>query len=210
MLAYIVKNNKEAKLALLKLRKLGYENTNDLKGEISRESVYFTCGTEIRCYLLWEFKKCFPSCTPTTVTQNDESKKRNISVTLKQAREWYHGNNSTLKELALTVYTEKELGPTLDDIYSKVESSSIHLYIPSGEYNKFKVKAKLNMIAAYYNGDWKMEEGKTGYFLGKNLDGNTMIMKHSTIKREGITYFENREDAEKAMELLKDEIKYLI
>lgn len=209
MLAYIVKNNKEAKLALLELKKFGYENISALKGEISRKSVYFTHGTEIRCYNLEEFKKCFPSCALTTVTQNDENEKRNISITLEQARGWYHGNNSTLKELALTVYTEKELGLTLDDIYSKVESSSIHLYIPSGEYNKFKVKAKLNMIAAYYNGDWKMEEGKIGYFLDKNSDGNIVVMKYATVKYEGITYFKNIEDAKKAVELLKGEIEYL-
>lgn len=208
MLAYIVKNSKEAKSALLELKRFGYENINALKGKISSESVYFTHGTEIRCYSLEEFKKCFPSCAPTTVTQNDE--KRNISVTLEQAKEWYHGNNSTLKELALTVYTEKELGFTLDNVYSEVDNSSIHLYIPTGEYNKFRAKAKLNMIAAYFNEDWKMEEGKTGYFIGKLLGGSITVMKHSSAKYESIAYFKNRDDAEKAMKLLKDEIKYLI
>lgn len=66
------------------------------------------------------------------------------------------------------------------------------------------------MIAAYCNGDWEMKEGKTGYFLGKNLDGNIMVMKNSTVRYEGTTYFKIREDAKKAMELLKDEIKYLL
>lgn len=209
MLAYIVKNNKEAKLALSELKKFGYENKGNLIGSISDESVYFTQGTNIKCYNLEEFKKCFPSCALTTVTQNDENEKRNISITLEQAREWYRGNNSALKELALTVYTEEKLGLTLDDIYSKVESSSIHLYIPSGEYNKFKVKAKLNMIAAYFNEDWKMEEGKTGYFIGKLLGGSPTIIE-SYAKYESITYFKNRGDAKEAMKLLKDEIKYLI
>lgn len=209
MLAYIVKNNEEAKLALLELRKFGYENNDNLTGSISGESVYFTQGINIKCYNLEEFKKCFPSCAPTTITQNDKSEKRNISVTLKQAREWYHGNNSTLKELALTVYTEKELGFTIDDVYCKVQTEYIPVYIPSGESNKFKVKAKLSMIASYCNGDWKMEEGKVGYFIGKLSGGAITTMKHSSAKYEGITYFKKREDAERAMKLLEDEIKYL-
>lgn len=210
MLAYIVKNNKEAELALSELKKSGYENKDYLKGNISEECVYFTQGTCIKCYSLEKFKKYFPSCAPTTITQNDESEKRNISVTLKQAREWYHGNNSTLKELALTVYTEKELGLTLDDVYCKVKADYVPVCIPSGESDKFKVKAKLSMIAAYCNEDWEMKEGKIGYFLGNSLDGNIMIMKHATVKCEGVTYFKNREDVKKAMELLKDEIKYLL
>lgn len=210
MLAYIVKNNKEAKLALSELKKFGYQNVDNLIGSIPGESVYFTRGTDIKCYDLEKFKKCFPSCAPSIVTQNDKSEKRNISVTLEQAKEWYHGDNSTLKELALTVYTEKELGFTLDNVYSEVDNSSIHLYIPTGEYNKFRAKAKLNMIAAYFNEDWKMEEGKTGYFIGKLSGGSPTIMKHSSAKYESIAYFKNRDDAEKAMKLLKDEIKYLI
>lgn len=209
MLAYIVKNNKEAKLALLELKKSGYENNDNLTGSISGESVYFTQGINIKCYSLKEFKKCFPSCALTTVTQNDESKKRNISVTLEQAREWYHGNNSTLKELALTVYTEKELGFTVNAVYCKVTWRPESIYIPPVEANKFKVKARLSMIAAYCNEDWKMEEGKTGYFIGKLLGEAITIMKHSSAKYEGITYFKKREDAERAMKLLEDEIKYL-
>lgn len=210
MLAYIVKNNKEAKLALSELKKFGYRNIDNLTGSISDESVYFTQGTNIKCYNLERFKKCFPSCALTTVTQNDESKKRNISVTLEQAREWYHGNNSALKELALTVYTEKELGLAMNVIYCKVTGDYESIYIPPVEANKFRVKAKLSMIAAYCNEDWKMEEGKTGYFIGKLLGESPTIMKHSSAKYEGITYFKNREDAKKAMELLKDEIKYLL
>lgn len=205
MLAYIVKNDKEAKLALSELMKSGYQNVDNLKGSISGESVYFTQGINIKCYNLEEFKRFFPSCAPVTITQNG----RNISVTLKQAREWYNGNNSTLKELALTVYTEKELGFTIKDIYCKVERNCESIYIPLGESNKFRVKAELSMIAIYYNEDWKMEEGKIGYFLGKTLDGDIMIMKHATVKYEGVTYFKSREDAKKAMELLKADIKYL-
>lgn len=210
MIEYIVKNDREAKEAILQLEKMGYVNRNNLIGSVSCASVYFTEGTSIKYYNLEEFKKCFPSCAPTTVTQDDENEKRNISVTLEQAREWYHGDNSALKELALTVYTEEELGFTINDVYCKVSAHYLPLYVPSRETLRFKAKAKLEMIAAYCNGDWEMKEGKTGYFLGKNLDGNIMVMKNSTVRYEGTTYFKIREDAKKAMELLKDEIKYLL
>nr|DAG93722.1 MAG TPA: hypothetical protein [Crassvirales sp.] len=35
--------------------------------------------------------------------------KRNIKVTLEQAMEWYNSDNSTLRTLALSAYTEDEL-----------------------------------------------------------------------------------------------------
>lgn len=35
--------------------------------------------------------------------------KRNVEITLNKAKEWYNSNNSSLKELALQSFTEKEL-----------------------------------------------------------------------------------------------------
>lgn len=35
--------------------------------------------------------------------------KRNISISLEKAREWYEGRNITLKQLALEDYSEEEL-----------------------------------------------------------------------------------------------------
>lgn len=35
--------------------------------------------------------------------------KRNISISLEKAREWYEGRNITLKQLALEAYSEEEL-----------------------------------------------------------------------------------------------------
>lgn len=210
MLAYIIENNKEAKEALLQLKKMGYVNRDGLIGSVSGASVYFTEGTFIRCYTLKEFKKCFPSCVPTIITQNDENEKRNISITLEQAREWYHGDNSALKELALTAYTEEELGFTINDVYCKVSAHYLPLYVSSRETLRFKAKAKLEMIAAYCNGDWKREEGKTGYFIGRITGKDVTIMKHVSEKYEGVTYFKNMKDAERAMKLLEDEIKYLL
>lgn len=210
MLAYIVENDREAKKAILQLKKMGYVNRSNLTGSVSGTSVYFTEGTSIKCYNLESFKKYFPSCTPTPITQDDENEKRNISITLEQAREWYHGDNSALKKLALTAYTEEELGFTIDDVYCKVSTDYLPLYVPSRETLRFKAKAKLDMIAAYCNGDWKMKEDKIGYSLVKNREGNIIIRTHTHVIYEGVTYFKNMEDAKKAMKLLKDEIKYLL
>ena len=40
---------------------------------------------------------------------NNNVEKRNITVSLEEAREWYNGENQTLRKLALQAYTEKEL-----------------------------------------------------------------------------------------------------
>lgn len=48
--------------------------------------------------------------------------KRNISISLEKAREWYEGRNITLKQLALEAYSEEELKKktTYSDILDKL------------------------------------------------------------------------------------------
>lgn len=151
--------------------------------------------------------------------------KRNIKVTLEQAIEWYNSGNETLRTLALTVFTEEEL--TLN--FNYIKKSIIHIEctieLPCSS-KKYKALADLEMIAAYFNRDWKKTPSNTGYFLGqsnlkfsnnsradmiKGLESlkNIGIVEHNTVMYPGIVYFKEKGDLVKAVKIMGDKIKDL-
>ena len=159
--------------------------------------------------------------------------KRNITVSLEEARNWYNGKNQTLRRLALQAYTEKELSEPqnfkeiLDSF--KVKSLKLtlqmtHEDVPSimesvKEINKeLTLHMKLAFIAKYFNGTWKPEINQTKYFLTKTrhfynlpnsikLDNDYCVVTHEKVVYPGIVYFQKQEDVRKAYEMLKDELK---
>lgn len=142
---------------------------------------------------------------------------RNISITLKQAIEWYNSGNATLRTLALNAYTSDELELNYNLIESRSNLICGCFTIPVCEQKKFQVFAKLNIIAKYYNKNWKKTTCNTGYFLG-NFSGNGPIVEalngvgvyqHTTVQYAGVVYFKNQEDAIKAVKILGDEVKEL-
>lgn len=145
---------------------------------------------------------------------------RNISITLEQAREWYNSGNTTLYTLALNAYTESEL-VGYEYIKSCVNKDTVSLTIPHGDDSKVLTSSKLAIIAKYLNGSWKMDAGKTGYFIGKSSMGSLSVIapidptlgiavfSHKATQGAGIVYFKSAEDAKKAAKMLGDDIRYL-
>lgn len=143
-----------------------------------------------------------------------EHQPRNISITLEQAREWYFGDNETLKTLALSVYNESELYNSYDYICQHINTIFSTLLVPLRNKHIFTALAKLSTIAAYYNGAWIKTECNTGYFIGKSAIGvkavetsykDIYIFKHDNVKYPGIVYFKNKEDVIKALHILNKE-----
>lgn len=138
--------------------------------------------------------------------RNNMEEKRNISISLKEAREWYKGNNITLREIALKAYSEEELIGYYN-IARIVATGYFSAPTPKNCIDKLGVLNKLATLAEYYNNGWKMEAGKTGYFIGKsfmrnstviqqvNLTDGTAIYEHRTVQYAGIVYFKNAQDA---------------
>ena len=142
------------------------------------------------------------------------------AVPLSQAREWYKNGDSTLKKMALCVYTEDEL----EDIPSSFEeicerlnivAISHSLSMPFMNAEKFGPKLssqlKLMIVARYFNKCWKMRKGVHGYFIGmcSNINtpvfalGNSFgIFEHSTVVYPGVVYFKDLEDAKRAYKIL--------
>ena len=137
---------------------------------------------------------------------------RNISVTLEQAIEWYNSGNDTLRTLALSAYTEDELGPDYNSIDFKVDQICKCCYVPRDEGKKFEVLAKLATIAKFYNKDWKKTTCNTGYFIGNYNNGNSPaidIYTNNKTQYAGVIYFKNYKDAIQAVRILGDEVKEL-
>ena len=139
--------------------------------------------------------------------------KRNISISLEKAREWYEGRNITLKQLALEAYSEEELKKktTYSDVLDKLWRSdklvtdqiSISSITTSG-IEKIKVLSRLYTIAAYFNGDWVPSSGTNNYYIGKSIGTIEIVLCNSYIL-SSVPYFKNKEDAQKALEMLSSD-----
>lgn len=183
-------------------------------------------------YLLKELLPCETSVeTPSTRFNNNQTsnnmEKRNITVSLEEARNWYNSENQTLRKLALQAYTEKELNEpqSFKEVLKSLGIQSINVgmkvngkEVSSVEIgNELAIHIKLMFIAKYFNGTWKPEMNKK-YFLAKipssyvlpnsiKLDNGYYIGTHETVLYPGIVYFQKEEYVRKAYEMLKDELR---
>lgn len=169
--------------------------------------------------------------TPSTRFNNNQTsnmEKRNITISLEEAREWYNGENQILRKLALQAYTEKELSEpqTFRDVLKSlgIQSLNVGMKVNGKEVssveigNELAIHIKLMFIAKYFNGTWKPEMDKTKYFLGRTpysydvpnsakLDNGYYIGIHARVKCPGIVYFQKEEDVRKAYQMIKDELR---
>lgn len=166
---------------------------------------------------------------------NNNMEKRNIKVSLEEARKWYNGKDQTLRRLALRVYTENELTEpqTLKEVLEALGVHSLHLNMKLGGKDavstmklsqeiginigdELTLHMKLAFIAKYFNGTWEPDMNKTKYFLARThhsydlpnsirLDTNYCIGTHERVMYPGIVYFQKQEDVRKAYEMLKAE-----
>ena len=183
-------------------------------------------------YLLKELLPCETSVeTPSTRFNNNQTnnnvEKRNITVSLEEARNWYNGENQILRKLALQAYTEAELSEpqNFKEVLKSlgIQSINIGMKVNGKEVsnveigNELAIHIKLMFIAKYFNGTWKPEMDKTKYFLGRTpysydlpnsakLNNGYYIGIHERVMYPGIVYFLKQEDVRKAYEMLKDEL----
>lgn len=159
---------------------------------------------------------------------NNSMEKRNITVSLEEARNWYNGENQILRKLALQAYTETELSEpqNFKEVLKAfgIQSLNIGMKVNGKEVsnveigNELATHIRLMFIAKYFNGTWKPEINKTKYFLAKGpcsyvfpnnikLGNGYYIGTHETVVYPGIVYFQKEEYVRKAYEMLKDELR---
>ena len=162
---------------------------------------------------------------------NNNMEKRNITVSLEEARNWYNGKDQTLRKLALQAYTEKELSEpqNLKEVLEAlgIENLNLNMKVEGEVPNAVQVKEmsqkigseltlhmKLGFIARYFNGTWRPDMKQTKYFLARThhsydlpnsikLDNDYCIGTHERVMYPGIVYFQKQQDVRKAYEMLK-------
>ena len=194
-------------------------------------------GYILKELLPFETKIESPSSRFNNNQTNNNMKERNITVSLEEARNWYNGEDQTLRKLALQAYTEKELNEpqSLKEVLESLGVQSLYLNIKlSGKDASSSMKLskeigveigseltfhmKLALIAKYFNGTWRPDMKQTKYFLARThhsydlpnsikLDNDYCIGTHERVMYPGIVYFQKQENVKKAYEMLKDELR---
>ena len=138
---------------------------------------------------------------------SNNMEKRNIQIDKETARKWYNGNDNTLKELALQAYKKEELKTiSYYEILGSVNTTPNYHHIPHKQSNKWTAIHKLAIIAEYLNEGWKpdwtnINENK--YFIYKD---DKIKVSYVSRSRECMIYFKSKELAQKAIEIMSDEI----
>lgn len=135
--------------------------------------------------------------------------------------------------MALSAFTEKELTEpaNIEDIKNElgINKLQIHIWSPNivvakmveNIIKKERINLDLTIIAKFYNQDWVPKINKVKYFIGKDspkqagvlcvkrIEDNFFIGKHISVMYPGLVYFKNKEDAEKAFNMLKKDLNEL-
>lgn len=139
--------------------------------------------------------------------------KREIKVSLKEAKSWYYGTNDTLKTLSLQAYTKEELEAIVsyDEILKTTSYVMESIACPCYNFAiKLRTIVKLKTIANYYNKNWEKSNGETGYFLKRVTSVNESQYKGIGISQHlsvtyPMVYFKTYGFAMKAINLLSTE-----
>lgn len=152
--------------------------------------------------------------------------KRNVSISLEQAREWYHNDCEVLRRLALSAFTEEELAEpqTFEEVCERLGIGELNFHWESLQEKVLKtmertsVSLKLGLIATYFNKDWQPKANERKFFIAKgksyspsviSLENGFYVNFHEAVLYPGVEYFKTQEDAIKAFNMLKDELTAL-
>ena len=142
--------------------------------------------------------------------------KRNIQISLEEAREWYNSGDSFKRELALKAYSETELSiNTYINILALLKDEVI-----ANSKEKAGIYRKLLNIAKYYNGLYPIEYNslldKQQYYIITKEGASTLYFKYKDISINKCVdksiyeiAFNSEEAAKRAIDILGDELNVL-
>lgn len=135
-------------------------------------------------------------------------KNRELKVLLSKtmARRWYESTDEQLKVLALSVYTKEELEElTIEDIVTNVQDIHPELWDKMASINM------INIVARYFNGNWKKKDDTKGYFYTYNAHTKVWeLTYHHSVTYPGIVYYKDLDTANKAFEYLYEHYNNII
>ena len=150
------------------------------------------------------------------VKDNNMEEKRNIQISLEEAREWYNSGNSFKRELALKAYKEIELSiTTYSDVRASLRNTAIADSIAKGEvYRKLLNVAKCfnNIYSIKYDSHLRVpiyytitKKWESAYFT-KHKD---FFINKSVCKSIYEIAFNSLNAAKRAIDILGDELNVL-
>ena len=143
--------------------------------------------------------------------------KRNIQISLKEAREWYNSGDSFKKELALKAYKEEELVPIIDYNYIYDRTPSV---VIDKIYRKTIIYMRFLIVSRYINDIYpvqyteKTKEPKhyriyTHEISSVYINYKSFTISECLIKRTYNIAFNSFEAAKQAIDILGDELNVL-
>ena len=142
--------------------------------------------------------------------------KRNIQISLEEAREWYNSGNSFKRELALKAYKEIELSiTTYSDIRASLRNTAIADSIAKGEvYRKLLNVAKCfnNIYSIKYDSHLRVPIYYTITKKGESIlptKHKDFFINKSVCKSIYEIVFNSEEAAKKAIDILGEELNVL-
>ena len=150
------------------------------------------------------------------VKDNNMKEKRNIQISLEEAKEWYNSGDSFKRELALKAYKEIELSiTTYSDVRASLRNTAIADSIAKGEvYRKLLNVAKCfnNIYSIKYDSHLRVpiyytitKKWESAYFT-KHKD---FFINKSVCKSPYEIVFNSEEAAKKAIDILGEELNVL-
>ena len=150
------------------------------------------------------------------VKDNNMEEKRNIQISLEEAREWYNSGDSFKKELALKIYKEIELSiTTYSDVRASLRNTAIADSIAKGE-----VYRKLLNVAKCFNSAYNIEYNsricrQNYYIITKKSTPASFIeykgfsINKNICKSDYEIAFNSLNAAKQAIDILGDELNIL-
>ena len=150
------------------------------------------------------------------VKDNNMKEKRNIQISLEEAKEWYNSGNSFKKELALKAYKEIELSiTTYSDVRASLRNTAIADSIAKGE-----VYRKLLNVAKCFNSAYNIEYNsricRQNYYIITKKSTPALFVEYKGFSINKNEYksdyeiaFNSLNAAKRAIDILGDELNIL-
>ena len=150
------------------------------------------------------------------VKGNNIEEKRNIQISLKEAREWYNSGDSFKRELALKAYKEIELSTTTySDVRASLRNTAIADSIAKGE-----VYRKLLNVAKCFNSAYDIEYNsricRQNYYIITKKSTPALFVEYKGFSINKNEYksdyeiaFNSLNAAKRAIDILGDELNIL-
>ena len=150
------------------------------------------------------------------VKDNNMEEKRNIQISLEEAREWYNSGDSFKRELALKIYKEIELSiTTYSDVRASLRNTAIADSIAKGE-----VYRKLLNVAKCFNSAYNIEYNsricRQNYYIITKKSTPALFIEYkgfsinkNICKSDYEIAFNSLNAAKRAIDILGDELNVL-